>query len=495
MKLGVIAGLHAASGRNFRHPERRGEYAGLFLKRALRWMEISGWPDALLVIGNCLDPAGAADHAAFGRLKELTELLSAVPIPVMMVRGEGDMSSSMFYGVVPQLPDFLEIGGARIVPFETPGGGAWSSETARAVCAKFDRARDGFSGTLIGVHSGCGRTALPALALHDSAAAEILRKMEHCGCVLSIEAAGDAPRPGTAPQRNETGGVESLSVPSFVETPFRFAEITLEADGKGGWRTSSRLRELRLPDGFGWQDNHTHSPFAYCCENMDLRREAEWMELFGLSSATVTEHSAHLLFDRDAYWGGHCWFYEGAESKRRIDRSQAFREYFRENATGRFRFGLEMDIDCRGRLVIPESLRPELEFKLGATHFLTEHRTAEEGAREFLFLVESLGRAGVKVLAHPLRILKVFQIPAEPLYDRLIEIMRRCGMAAEVNFHQNSADPEFTRRCMTAGLKLSFGTDAHNLAFFGFLQPQIELVQSLGFNGAWEDLLYTVPER
>lgn len=494
LNLGVIADLRSASGRNVRHPERRGEYAGLFLKRALRWMEISGWPDVLVVIGNCLEPAGAADHAAFGRLKELTELLAAVPVPVMMLRGEGDMNSSMFYGAVPQLPDFLEIGGVRIVPFETPRGGDWSSVAAREVCAKFDRARDGFSGALIGVHSGSGRTALPELALHNSAAAEILRKMERCGCTLSIEPAVGAPQEAALREKN-SGKCKHLTVPSLVETPFCFAEITLETDAKGGWRTSSRLRELRLPDGFAWQDNHTHSPFAYCCENMDLRREAEWMELFGLSSATVTEHSAHLLFDRDAYWGEHCWFYEGAESSRRIDRSQAFREYFRENATGRFRFGLEMDVDCRGRLVIPESLRPELEFELGATHFLTEHRSKEEGAREFLFLVDSLGRAGVKVLAHPLRILKVFQIPAEPLYDRLIEIMRRYGMAAEVNFHQNSADPEFTRRCMAADLKLSFGTDAHNLAFFGFLQPQIELVQSLGFNGAWEDLLYTVPEH
>lgn len=100
-------------------------------------------------------------------------------------------------------------------------------------------------------------------------------------------------------------------------------------------------------------------------------------------------------------------------------------------------------------------------------------------------MIEAYGKAGIPVLAHPLRILRRHKIDPEPYFDRIIALLKQYGMAAEVNFHHNSADPEFTRRVLEAGLKLSFGSDSHSLASFGFLQPHIRLLRKLGFNGAW----------
>ena len=71
LKLAVAADLHYQKTANWKHPERKGEYAYFFLHRFVKMLMITGWPDAVLIGGDLIDPAGACDHAAFGRLQEI----------------------------------------------------------------------------------------------------------------------------------------------------------------------------------------------------------------------------------------------------------------------------------------------------------------------------------------------------------------------------------------------------------------------------------------
>ena len=130
-----------------------------------------------------------------------------------------------------------------------------------------------------------------------------------------------------------------------------------------------------------------------------------------------------------------------------------------------------------------------VELKIGATHYIDQGLSAEESGLQLLSLIEAHGKAGINVLAHPTRILAARGFDEEPWFDRIIAVLKQYNMAAEVNFHQNSANPEFTRRAIEAGLKLSFGTDSHNLANFGFLQPHIWLLRKIGYNGDFADIL------
>ncbi|MGE4563605.1 MAG: hypothetical protein AB7F32_01930, partial [Victivallaceae bacterium] len=107
-----------------------------------------------------------------------------------------------------------------------------------------------------------------------------------------------------------------------------------------------------------------------------------------------------------------------------------------------------------------------------------------------LFLVGAMGRCGVRVLAHPLRALTSRKIDPAPYYDRLTALLRQYGMAMEINFHHQSYDYEFTRRCIDGGVKLTLGSDSHNLTDFGLLQPHLKLLRDIGFDGDYRDILF-----
>lgn len=101
--------------------------------------------------------------------------------------------------------------------------------------------------------------------------------MHATGCVLSISGHHHA---GSEPVFD--GKATFLCAPALCESPFSFARIELDDNGTVRYETDS----FRLPDGFEWFDRHTHTPYAYCGENMDFEVEKELMEMFNLAAAT-----------------------------------------------------------------------------------------------------------------------------------------------------------------------------------------------------------------
>ena len=49
LKLAVAADLHYQKTANWKHPERKGEYAYFFLHRFVKMLMITGWPDAVAI--------------------------------------------------------------------------------------------------------------------------------------------------------------------------------------------------------------------------------------------------------------------------------------------------------------------------------------------------------------------------------------------------------------------------------------------------------------
>ncbi len=479
LKLAVAADLHYQKTANWKHPERKGEYAYFFLHRFVKMLMITGWPDAVLIGGDLIDPAGACDHAAFGRLQEIAELLKKIPVPVLVLPGNHDPAPEMFYQVFPQPPDYLEIGNARILPFwadpERPG---YNSERLPQELERFDRARRNFSGNLVAFQHvpvlPSGADCPYNYVNHDA----VIRKMHETGCVLSVGAHCHR----GVPQFSD-GKCTYVTVPALCESPFCYAIIELGDDGT----VHTEVESFRLPGGFEWFDCHTHTPFAYCSENMDIGIEADLMDQLNLAGAVITEHSGQLYYTNRDFWG-HRWFDEGLDSPAVQPRMKLFRQYAAV-ADSRFRVSFEVDVSRAGEPVLEPEILKSLPFKIGATHYIDQGLSAEESGLQLLSLIEAHGKAGINVLAHPTRILAARGFDEEPWFDRIIAVLKQYNMAAEVNFHQNSANPEFTRRAIEAGLNLSFGTDSHNLANFGFLQPHIWLLRKIGYNGDFADIL------
>lgn len=80
------------------------------------------------------------------------------------------------------------------------------------------------------------------------------------------------------------------------------------------------------------------------------------------------------------------------------------------------------------------------QVRLGAVHHLSRKDDREAVKREFLFRTESLLRYGVQILAHPFRVFPfgLRQPVPEELFEPVAELLKRYGVAAEINFHHNN---------------------------------------------------------
>ncbi len=483
IRIAVISDIHYSGCHDPRHPKRRGDYALFFLKRAVEMLNLYDRPDVVLVGGDLIDPPLAADIGARNRLKEIFGVLKTLKAPFLAVPGNHDLAPDPFYDTLPELPDFLEVKNVRIIPFLDPTEPGYNARRSRQELDRFDRVRAGFSGQLVSFQHVAlfppGRSKSP---YNYTNAREIINRMHQVGCTLSI---GGHYHEGCEPVND--GKATFCTVPALCESPFSYAIVDLGDDGT----VQYRVDELRLPSGFNWFDCHTHTPYAYCGENMDITIEEPLSRLLNLTGTVLTEHSGHLYFSPRDYWETRRWYIEGMESARRIDRYPEYEQYFHTLSNPCFHLGLEIDVDRRGNLIVPDHLLKTNNFRLGAVHHL-EPASEAKMMEEFLFLTDKVTTSPtIKVLAHPMRTALKNRLPIEPLIEPVIRILKKNNVAAEVNFHQNLVEPEFVRAALEAEVKFSFGSDAHNLADYGFLQPHIRMLRELGYNGDFWDILVT----
>lgn len=227
LRLAVIADIHYGDRLNLRNPGRRGLEGARLFTRVLRRLAAEGWPDAVILGGDLIDCAGADDLTVGARLDELADILASVPVPAIVIPGNHDLPPEEFYRHVPPLPEYFEIGGARVIPFLDPGRPGWNAERLPEDFAKFDRARAGFAGPLIALQHvplfPSGTDAAPYGYLNGDA---IIRKMHETGCVLSISGHHHS---GSGMVFD--GRCSYLCVPALCESPFSFARVELGDDG------------------------------------------------------------------------------------------------------------------------------------------------------------------------------------------------------------------------------------------------------------------------
>ncbi len=481
IKIAVLTDIHY--GGRGALTERRGEIADILLLRAVHRLNRLIRPDVVIVLGDLLDD-GDAD-GAHERLVELRAILDLLTAPALVLPGNHDGDPEAFYRVFARPPDVVDIAGARFLPFVDPEAPGYNATRRAPDLERFRQARSDFDGPLVALQHVClvppERTDVP---YNYTNAPAVIAAMAAAGVALSISGHHHA---GSPLIRNAT--TSFVTAPALCEAPFHFTLIHLAGDA-----VTHETHQLAMPAHLGLVDHHVHTQLAYCSENMDVGRAIALARDMGLAGIGFAEHAGQLRFPVGQYWGGD-WGpvgIAGAQAEHdRMGRYLALKERW---AADDVRFGLEVDIDDHGHLLLQPGDRESVDHLIGAVH-RTPHSSQrppspELLADEFLALTAELIASGIDILAHPFRLFRRAGLtPPAHLYRPVAELLRRHHVAAELNVHTNAPPVDFVRLCLEMEVPISLGSDAHNLYEVGEFADHLQLLAAAGFDGDPADIL------
>jgi len=311
----------------------------------------------------------------------------------------------------------------------------------------------------------------------------ILSGYEEAGVILSLSGHYHAGQPA-----HRVGNVTCYTVPAACESPFRFAHVQLRD-------RESQVREHSLTmDTPGLVDVHCHTEYAYCATTVTAEGNIEVARAMGLQGLCLTEHAFQLYFDEDDAWS-YRWQTDVDLVQRAWEtgrgRMPEYRKFAQGLRNGYVHVGLEVDLRADGSLLLAEEDRQGWDLLVGAIHnipgFEKGHAAQAEAEKLFLRETERLLAHPIQVLAHPFRFfLHVGLKRPTHLYGAVARLLAQSSTAAELNFHGNEPDHRFIEECLSRGVRISLGSDAHDLAEVGELSPHVRMLQQAGVRN--EDL-------
>ena len=471
---------------------RQTDLADVLLLRTVHRLNRFLRPDAVFVLGDLLDRGEAPGGPAHRRT--LRDILGLLDAPVAIIPGNHDGDPRAFYRDLPPPPESLAVGRTLIVPFvdlEEPG---YNARRSRQDLSRLKSLRARHSGPMVTLQH------VPVFppGTHDCPynyvnCDDVLAAMEGDGLTLAVS--GHYHR-GMPFHRRDT--LAFAAAPALCESPFQFLEITIDGD-----RVQTHIRQLATPGTETLFDTHVHTPFAYCNENMDFAKAVRLADALGLAGLAFAEHSGHLYHDARTYGEAR---YLSPDSRLHGTRNQdRTDEYFTQGAAfldpPHAFVGIEADCDFAGHPVLrPEDRRRALPI-IGAMHQLPELRSPEpdtaRAADEFLAVLHEFLRTGrIYSLAHPFRVFRRARQPVPPrLFEPTVALLKEYSVPAEVNFHTNEPPPAFVGLCLERGVRLTLGSDAHNLYEVGEFEPHLRLLRDCGVDGDLADVLAPPPEQ
>ena len=480
MKIAILTDLHYGDNTV---GDRRSTLADILLLRAVHRLNRFIRPDVTVVLGDVLDCGDGAD--APSRRIHLRGILEKLQCPWIIVPGNHDGSPEAFYRDFPRPADMADLGGVRFLPFIDRDEPGYNASRLPSDIARFDAARQNYAGPIVALQHVCLAPPARANAPYNFLnAPDIIAAMHRNNVALSLSGHH---HPGSA--SIEDGSTIFVTAPGLCESPFAFLVISLEQG-----RVMTERHELAMPAALELVDWHVHTPMAYCSENMSVPRAIELAHAFGLAGIGFAEHSGQLYYRQELYWNGTCLREGLAAAHATENRMPVYRDMMRSAVAPFVRVGLETDTDFQGRLVLRDDDRRQADYLIGSLHDLPGLRDpACSPARlhdEFLFLLQGMLSQGVTLVAHPFRLFRRLNRPVpESLFAPVVDLLRRHRAAAEVNCHTDEPPAEFFRQCLAAGVKLAFGSDAHNLCEVGEFAPHLRLLREAGFDGDTRDVL------
>ncbi|MCC6443780.1 MAG: PHP domain-containing protein [Armatimonadetes bacterium] len=247
-------------------------------------------------------------------------------------------------------------------------------------------------------------------------------------------------------------------------------------------------------------DYHCHTEYAYCAQDVNAAGAIAQARASGLHRLCLTEHSGQLYLNESDYWGaaylldpGLCARERAAGRSRMPHYRAAMSAYRAEDVL----FGLEVECDGAGGITLLEEDRAGWDVLLGAVHNLPELFSARPDSaaveREFLEATERLFANGVNILAHPFRVFRRLKMPVpERLFGPVAELLAAFAVAAELNFHGNSPEPEFFALCLKKGIPIALGSDSHQMCEVGDFRAHVDFLKSIGAPEDPDSILYHI---
>lgn len=273
--------------------------------------------------------------------------------------------------------------------------------------------------------------------------------------------------------------VNFLTVPAICEEPFPFLILEINEN-------EIKIERKDLKNPFKLNDNHCHTEFGYCRVDVSMEECIKRVEIFNLGRIIFTEHAGQLYLSNEDYWKGK--FFTDPDLIKRAKENGTHRiddyvEKFKSINSPITKLGIEVEIDKNGKLTLLEEDKEKFEFLAGAVHFLPEEylKSEKELEKKFLWANECLVKEKVDVIAHPLRFFKRANLtPPKSLYKPLVKIIKEGKAAVEINFHHYIPEIEFFEMCLSEGIKISLGSDAHQIYEVGNFGNHIRFLNHLG---------------
>ncbi|MFO7938102.1 MAG: metallophosphoesterase [Kiritimatiellia bacterium] len=287
---------------------------------------------------------------------------------------------------------------------------------------------------------------------------------------------------GTPPTTHK--GVLYHTVPALKNAPFSFSLIEIH-----NTETEIRTIPLQMKEDF-IRDTHCHTEHAYCGTTTDTAKCIALSKNLGINKLCITEHAFQLYFPKKQalsfIWQSHPEMVADIWKTTDRGRMRNYHDYIRAVRSDFVKTGLELDLYGDGRLLLaPEDMEFGWDILVGAVHFIEGFRrgSINQSTAESLFIrdLERMLAHGVHVIAHPFRFFgrNNLETPSH-LYRPVAELLAHYDTAAEINYHTHSPDPDFIRTCVACGVKLTLGSDTHDLAEAGEFYPHIELMKRAG---------------
>ena len=152
------------------------------------------------------------------------------------------------------------------------------------------------------------------------------------------------------------------------------------------------------------------------------------------------------------------------------------------------KIGLELDINNKGRVTLRDEHVDSFDMFLGAMHYIPENITDID--KGYLWNLDLYCDYKVDILAHPFRIYKILKLKKPThLYEKVAKALKKHNIAAELNFHINDPDWKFFKVCVENGVKIAFGSDAHELREVCAFDRNIEMLNKI-YKGNIDDILF-----
>lgn len=484
MRIAILADIHYSSIEQKTCGRRETGVADTILLRAVVRLNRLIRPDVTLVVGDLVN-GGSAPNGRHD-MELIRDTLKRLQSPALVIPGNHDGASDDFYEVFPRPERIVQFGNVRFVVNnndpERPGYNSWRSPEDIEQIA---RARQGFDGHVVVLqHTPCIPAGAVQCPYNYVNAAEINAVEAANGVLLSISGHFHE---GFEPFVSQ--GVTYFAAPALCQSPFVIRYVDLdETTGTMEWHSE----ELKLPENTHLVDTHVHTHLAYCSENLEIGKMQYLSEMFGLDKFLLSEHSGHLLHRDEDYHLAQCKVLPVNQEECRGDL------YFSEMTTAGIpaeRVGLETDIRFDGQwLAHPEDLR-RAGFRIGAIHEMTcfafKQNLPDEQIRDnFLWLCQKILQNGCLSLAHPFRIFRRshHSIP-DGCFEPLVRMLKEHNTAVEINFHTNEPPVEFFKLAIDAGVKLTLGSDTHNLYEIGDFALHLDFLRKCGVDGNYQDVL------